>query len=591
MITDTLTLVQNILVIFGFVYIFGLFLPSFKQHPQLFSQILLGAAFGVFGIINMMFAVVLQPGIINDIRSPIILVATVSGGWLAGLIAAGMMGAYRLFVVGGAGALGGTITIVSVMLFGLLYLRFFTQPPNVWHWLALGFASVWISVVWSIIMLPPEINQLFLSSFIPTAVILYPVTTLLLGKLIEREQTHLSLLDQLRLSERRFKTLFDDSFQFSGLLTPDGRVLAINQTALAFAGAKQADMIGKFFWETSLWSPAAQAQIRAFVESARQGETHRQRVDMAGVNNKTATVDFSIKPVFDSAGQVALLIPEGRDISSEIIAEKQRIQLGIERERLRIIKGFIEDSSHHLKTPMAVLGTSVYLFGKMMNKTSATVDTIVQCITAQQFDQVALEVGGMREHIRTMQQRIPIFEENLTELNKLIDDLLAFTRLEKPDEMEIEAVDVARVVRDEIRHHIEIAQHRNIDLRTFFHADAVYALADVDAVRIVVQNLVENALTYTPDGGTVSVQLATTDTRVMLTVQDTGIGIAEVDRTQIFERFYRADNARTWSSRGSGLGLAISKQMLEAQNGTLTVESELNVGTTFTVTLPGADVG
>jgi signal transduction histidine kinase len=111
---------------------------------------------------------------------------------------------------------------------------------------------------------------------------------------------------------------------------------------------------------------------------------------------------------------------------------------------------------------------------------------------------------------------------------------------------------------------------------------------DRQRIREMLLNLVTNAIKYTPPGGTIDVSLAEQDTGVALTVRDTGIGIAPGDLPHIFERFWRADPARsrTGDRPGTGLGLAITKWIAEAHGGSITVQSRPGRGTVFTVLLP-----
>ena len=114
----------------------------------------------------------------------------------------------------------------------------------------------------------------------------------------------------------------------------------------------------------------------------------------------------------------------------------------------------------------------------------------------------------------------------------------------------------------------------------------------VDSTRLyqVIMNLLDNALKYTPAGGTVTLFLHTSDHEVRFGVADTGIGIASEDLPKIFRRFYRTDEARTGphedTDRSLGLGLAIVKSIVEAHDGSIAVESKLGRGTRFTVTMP-----
>jgi two-component system OmpR family sensor kinase len=111
-------------------------------------------------------------------------------------------------------------------------------------------------------------------------------------------------------------------------------------------------------------------------------------------------------------------------------------------------------------------------------------------------------------------------------------------------------------------------------------------MGDEARLRQVLGNLVSNALTHTPDDAAVTVSVSTGGAAVVLSVSDTGPGLAAADTERVFERFYRADSSRTRASGGSGLGLSIVAALVAAHGGTVAVDSTPGVGTTFRVTLP-----
>ncbi len=140
----------------------------------------------------------------------------------------------------------------------------------------------------------------------------------------------------LEESDRRFRAIFNNTFQFTGLLTPDGILLEANQTALSFGGLKLEDVVNRPFWETHWWtiSPQTKEQLKQSIARAAQGEFIRYEVDVIGANNQIATIDFSLRPLQNESGQVVLLIPEGRDIT-------QRKQT---EETLRKSQALLEES-------------------------------------------------------------------------------------------------------------------------------------------------------------------------------------------------------------------------------------------------------
>jgi PAS domain S-box-containing protein len=127
-----------------------------------------------------------------------------------------------------------------------------------------------------------------------------------------------------RERQRRLEAIFDGSFQFMGLLEPDGTLLEANEPALEFGGLDREDVVGEFVWETPWWQrdEATAREVREAVETAAAGEFVRYRVTVAGTDRE-ATIDFSLRPVTDERGEVTLLVAEGRDITERVRHERQ----------------------------------------------------------------------------------------------------------------------------------------------------------------------------------------------------------------------------------------------------------------------------
>lgn len=143
-------------------------------------------------------------------------------------------------------------------------------------------------------------------------------------KLNQSDRAQQQLFQNLLETERRFHAIFDQTFQFIGLLTPDGILLEANQTALDFGGINKSDVVGKPFWEAYWWriSPETQLELQKAIATAQTGEFVRYRVEVQGANQKVVTIDFSLRPIKNERGEVILLIPEGRDISQQVAIEK-----------------------------------------------------------------------------------------------------------------------------------------------------------------------------------------------------------------------------------------------------------------------------
>jgi len=153
----------------------------------------------------------------------------------------------------------------------------------------------------------------------------------------DRKQAEVALNQlnrDLQAGERKFRAIFNNTFQFIGLLALDGTLLEANQAALAFGDLQLEDLINRPFWECHWWtmSAATQRQLQQAIARAAQGEFVRYEVDVLGSGGQISTIDFSLRPLRDEFGQVILLIPEGRDISDRKQAEASLQQLNQELE-------------------------------------------------------------------------------------------------------------------------------------------------------------------------------------------------------------------------------------------------------------------
>lgn len=148
------------------------------------------------------------------------------------------------------------------------------------------------------------------------------------GGEVEALEGFITDITEQRRRERRLEAVFDGTFQFMGLLEPDGTVLEVNAAALEFGGIERDDAVGDHVWETTWWQIDDQTrrEVREAVEGAAAGEFVRYEVTVQG-EERTATVDFSLRPVTDDAGEVTLLVAEGRDITERVRREEQLASL------------------------------------------------------------------------------------------------------------------------------------------------------------------------------------------------------------------------------------------------------------------------
>jgi signal transduction histidine kinase len=175
-------------------------------------------------------------------------------------------------------------------------------------------------------------------------------------------------------------------------------------------------------------------------------------------------------------------------------------------------------------------------------------------------------------------------------LRAMVNELLSLTAIETGRfQLHRVLLDPAAVAAEVVEVHREKAAGRRVALLVEGAgggAPVPTVLADRDALSIIVANLVDNAIKYTPEGGTVSVATGREGMYATVSVHDTGIGLSAEDRDRVFEEFYRVRSEQTHGITGTGLGLSLVKRLVEQHQGSISVDSEPGKGSTFTVRLP-----
>ncbi len=196
-----------------------------------------------------------------------------------------------------------------------------------------------------------------------------------------------------------------------------------------------------------------------------------------------------------------------------------------------------------------------------------------------------LLAGAMTDE-ETRRRFLTIIDNEATRLMKLVDDLMALSRLEsRAVAMEPAPVRLDEVILEAVGRMRPQAERQRISLRATGLAPEI-VMADRDRILQVLTNLLDNAIKFTPDGGTVEVTAGVDTHEAVISVSDSGRGIAEEHLPRVFDRFYRVERSRSREAGGTGLGLAIAKHIVEAHGGRITATSRLGVGSTFTFTLP-----
>jgi len=209
-------------------------------------------------------------------------------------------------------------------------------------------------------------------------------------------------------------------------------------------------------------------------------------------------------------------------------------------------------------------------------------------LTAIQGFAETLLSGGLEDPDNN-RRFLHIIRDNAMRLGRLTDDLLKLSQIEAGKlELRLQPVAVGEVIGTCIEATRPQAEQKQIDLEADCRPDLPVVNADAPSLQQALQNLIDNAVRYSPPGARVLVRACVEGPNLVLSVTDHGPGIPKAEQERIFERFYRADAARSRESGGTGLGLSIAKHLVEAHGGRILVESEVGAGSTFSVLLPVA---
>ena len=273
---------------------------------------------------------------------------------------------------------------------------------------------------------------------------------------------------------------------------------------------------------------------------------------VSGNSGKRIPISITMIPAGDGGHKIITF----RDITAELAEESEHNE-------------FISTASHEMRTPVATIDGYLAL---CINPQTATIDD---------------RARGYLESAKKASEHLGHLFQNLLDVTKMDDGRI------QPKFVPVEVASLIKEITDD---HINKAQEKQLAL-TFGGNEStnsterrleqvLYSSVDVDFMREIMDNLIDNAIKYTPEGGSVFVNVTGDNDKVIVNVTDTGIGIDSTDLQHVFQKFYRADNSDTRTIGGTGLGLYIVKQRVEAMGGRVWAESTFGKGTTFYVALP-----
>ena len=338
----------------------------------------------------------------------------------------------------------------------------------------------------------------------------------------------------------------------------NGVVMSWNRAAQRIFGYTPEEMIGQSI--RVLIPPDLLSEEEEVLARIRRGqsvehyETIRRRKD-----GTLFPISLTVSPLRGADGTILGASKIARDISEQKRAENERQRLlRMAQEASQLKDEFLATLSHELRTPLnAILG-----YTRMMRSGLLTPEK--------------------------QERALEIVARNATSLTQIVEDVLDVSRIISGKvRMNIQPVELAAIVRDALETVRPAADAKKVQIEMSVDPQATMVSGDPERLQQIIWNVVSNAVKFTGSGGRVEVRLSQVDSRVHVTVQDTGIGIAPEFLPHVFERFRQADASVSREHGGLGLGLAISRHLLELQGGAIYASSEgRGKGATFRIELP-----
>ena len=332
------------------------------------------------------------------------------------------------------------------------------------------------------------------------------------------------------------------SYMTDGVLATNrrGKITMINDMAKKQLGVQKEDVLNKSILE--LLQIADEYELRDLIT-----QIPELMIDSQDGNGEYLSLRVRFALIRRESGFISGLVAVLHDTTEQ---EKE------ERER----RLFVSNVSHELRTPL----TSVKSYLE------------------------ALDEGALSEPVAPDFIKVSLDETN--RMMRMVTDLLHLSRIDNAtSHLDVEMINFTAFITfilnrfDKMRGSDE---EKKYDLVRDYPITSVWIEIDTDKMTQVIDNILNNAIKYSPDGGKITVTMKTTDDQMILSISDQGLGIPKQDLPRIFDRFYRVDRARSRAQGGTGLGLAIAKEIIKQHKGFIWAKSEYGKGSTFTIVLP-----
>ena len=346
--------------------------------------------------------------------------------------------------------------------------------------------------------------------------------------------------ENLEQESKRLNSIL--SYMTDGVLATNrrGQIIMINDMAKKQLGVERDEALNQNILE--LLKIDDEYELRDLIT-----QSPELMIDSQDVNGEYISIRVRFALVRRESGFISGLVAVLHDTTEQ---EKE------ERER----RLFVSNVSHELRTPL----TSVKSYLE------------------------ALDEGALSEPVAPDFIKVSLDETN--RMMRMVTDLLHLSRIDNAtSNLDVELINFTAFITFILNRFDKIkSQDENLkyELIRDYPITSVWIEIDTDKMTQVIDNILNNAIKYSPDGGKITVSMKTTDDQMILSISDQGLGIPKQDLPKIFDRFYRVDKARSRAQGGTGLGLAIAKEIIKQHNGFIWAKSEYGKGSTFTIVLP-----
>ena len=346
--------------------------------------------------------------------------------------------------------------------------------------------------------------------------------------------------ENLEQESKRLNSIL--SYMTDGVLATNrrGQIIMINDMAKRQLGVERDEALNQNILE--LLKIDDEYELRDLIT-----QSPELMIDSQDVNGEYISIRVRFALVRRESGFISGLVAVLHDTTEQ---EKE------ERER----RLFVSNVSHELRTPL----TSVKSYLE------------------------ALDEGALSEPVAPDFIKVSLDETN--RMMRMVTDLLHLSRIDNAtSNLDVELTNFTAFITFILNRFDKIkSQDENLkyELIRDYPITSVWIEIDTDKMTQVIDNILNNAIKYSPDGGKITVSMKTTDDQMILSISDQGLGIPKQDLPKIFDRFYRVDRARSRAQGGTGLGLAIAKEIIKQHNGFIWAKSEYGKGSTFTIVLP-----